>query len=102
MDLYLSITWLCTNINVYSILHDFNHPRIDVYVNLTTLLTNSTSVQFLAYIISVGKQKMSTAREYLLVKIEIDPDLSVHNSGSLYCSSITGGWPTFTLVFCVV
>ena len=47
---------------------------------------------------------MSTIREYVLVKIGIDPDLSVpsvHNSGSLYGFSITGGWPTVTLVFCV-
>jgi len=71
-----------------------------INVNLTTLLC-ITSV--LAHIVSVSKQKTSTIRKYLLVKIEIDPDLSMpsgHNSGFVYDSSITGGWPTFTLVFC--
>jgi len=50
------------NVNVNS---TFNHPKIDFSVNLTTVLTNSTSVlaSVLAYTISVSKQKMSTIRE---------------------------------------
>jgi len=60
------------------------------------------NISSMSHLITASKQEIITiTREKLLV---IDPDLSVsavvHNSGSLYNSSITGGLLTITLGFC--